>query len=344
LKNKVAVKASRLKPFQNGIPLQRYGEPEANMRILFSILSIFLLAGCAFVKVNVTGEPGKLKEQVVAGKGRAKIAVVDISGVISLTPFGLDRFSKGPPLVPRFKEELERIVDDDKMVGVVVRIDSPGGSVTASDILYHELRQLREKKKIPIVACIMDKGFSGGYYAALAADEIMAHPTSVLGGVGVISFKFNIEELLDKWGIEINTVQSGPLKDFWSPLRPSRPEETALMQAITDRLHGRFLQLLNESRQLSPEAQQAVATGRIFGAEEALEIGLLDRIGYLDDAVARIRELTGVQEARVILSRREGTFAGNVYAAGSSLPVETVVLERGLAEMLSPVFRYQYLP
>jgi protease-4 len=314
------------------------------MRVLFSILSILLLAGCAFVKVNVVGEPGELKEQVVEGKGQAKIAVVDISGIISLTPFGLERFSKGPPLVPRLKEELERIRKDAKVVGVVVRIDSPGGSVTASDILYHELRQLRETRKLPMVACIMDKGYSGGFYAALAADEIMAHPTSLLGGVGVISFKFTVEELLDKWGIEISTVQSGPLKDFWSPLRQSRPEETALMQAITDRLHGRFLQLLTESRQLTPEAQQAVATGRIFDAGEALEIGLLDRIGYLDDAVARIRELAGVGEARVILYRREGTFAGNIYAAGSPLPIEAAALELGMAEMLSPGFRYQYLP
>jgi len=314
------------------------------MRALFSILSIFILAGCAFVKVNVAGEPGKIKEHVVEGKGRAKIAVLDISGIINLTPFGFDRFSKDPPMIPRLKQELKHVSEDDRVVGVVVRIDSPGGSVTASDILYHELRQLREKKKIPVVACIMDKGFSGGYYAALAADEIMAHPTSVLGGVGVISFKFTIEELLDKWGVEIDTVQSGPLKDFWSPLRQSRPEETALMQAITDRLHGRFLQLLAESRRLTPEAQQKVASGRIFDAGEALELGLLDGIGYLDDAVSRVRELAGVEEARVILYRRGGAFAGNIYAAGSSLPIAAGALERGVAEMLSPGFRYQYLP
>jgi protease-4 len=314
------------------------------MRALFSILSILILAGCAFVKVNVAGEPGEIKEHVVEGKGRAKIAVVDISGIISLTPFGIDRFSKGPPLVPRLKEELERIIKDDKVVGVVARIDSPGGSVTASDILYHELRRMREKRKIPVVACIMDKGFSGGFYAALAADEIMAHPTSVLGGVGVISFKLTVAELLEKWGIEISTVQSGPLKDFWSPLRQSRPEETALMQAITDRLHGRFLNLLTESRRLSPEAQQAVATGRIFDADEAMAIGLIDRIGYLEDAVSRIRELAGVAEARVILYRREGGFAGNIYAAGPPLPVELGALERGMEELLSPGFRYQYLP
>ena len=253
------------------------------MRALFSLLSILMFTGCAFVKVNLAGEPGKISEQVVDGKGRAKIAVLDISGVITLAPFGLDRFSKDPPLIPRFKEELKRIDEDDRVVGVVVRIDSPGGSVTASDILYHELSQLREKRKIPIVACIMDKGFSGGFYAALAADEIMAHPTSVLGGVGVISFKFTIEELLDKWGVEVDTVQSGPLKDFWSPLRQSRPEETALMQAITDRLHGRFLQLLAEHRRLAPDARQQVASGRIFDAEEALavlvELGPIDRNG-----------------------------------------------------------------
>jgi len=314
------------------------------MRILIGILLVVSLAGCAFVKVNVASEPGELEEHVIEGKGRAKIAVVDISGIISLTPFGLSRFGKEPPLVPRFKEELQQVMEDDDVVGVVVRIDSPGGSVTASDILYHELRQLREKKKVPVVACILDKGFSGGFYAALAADEIMAHPTSVLGGVGVITFKFTVSELLAKWGVEISTVQSGPLKDFWSPLRESRPEETALMQAITDRLQQRFLQLLGESRHLTPEAEATVATGRIFDAGQSVEIGLVDRIGYLEDAVARVRELAGVEEARVILYRREGAFAGNIYAAGPSLPAEFGAVEVGMAELLSPSFRYQYLP
>jgi len=313
------------------------------MRTISCILLAFALAGCAFVKVNVASEPGALEERVVAGKGKAKIAVLDISGIITLGPLGLERFSKEPPLVPRLKEELQRIGEDDEVVGVVVRIDSPGGAVTASDILYHELRQMREKRRIPLVACILDRGFSGGFYAALAADEIMAHPTSVLGGVGVITFKLTVSELLGKWGVEISTVQSGALKDFWSPLRESRPEETALMQTITDRLHGRFMQLLMESRKLGPEARQEVATGRIFDAGQALEIGLIDRIGYLEDAVERVRELAGVEEARTILYRREGTAASNIYAA-TPLLGEIGGLERGMAELLTPAFRYQYLP
>jgi len=312
------------------------------MRTILSLLLAGILTGCAFVKVNVASEPGELEERVVAGEGRAKIAVLDISGVISLGPFGLERFSKEPPLVPRLKEELKRIEEDEEVVGVVVRIDSPGGAVTASDILYHELRRMREKRRIPLVACILDRGFSGGYYAALAADEIMAHPTAVLGGVGVITFKLTVADLLEKWGVEVSSVKSGPLKDFWSPLRESRPEETALMQAITDRLHGRFMGLLVESRKLGDAARQEVATGRIFDAGEALQFGLIDRIGYLEDAVERVRELAGVEEARTILYRREGAAASNIYAA---TPLgEFGSLERGMAELLSPTFRYQYLP
>lgn len=314
------------------------------MRILFALLLCCCLSGCAFVKVNVAAQPGELEEHVVEGKGRAKIALVDISGVIAGSPLGLDRLRQEPSLVARLKEELQRIGEDDAVVGLVVRIDSPGGSVTASDILYHELRSVREKRKIPVVACILDQGFSGGYYAALAADEIVVHPTSVVGGVGVIAFKFNVAELLDKWGIGVGTVKSGPLKDFWSPLRESRPEEVALMQGITDRLHERFLGLLQESRHLTPEALATVATGRIFDAGQAKELGLADSIGYLEDAVAHVRKRAGVTEARVILYRRSQAFAGNIYASGAPALRELAVLEGAATELLGTSFRYQMMP
>jgi protease-4 len=309
----------------------------------FAVLLVLLLAGCAFVRVDVAPRAGEIEEQVIEGKGRAKIALLDLSGVITLGPFGLDRFRPGPPLVARFKEELRRVEEDDAVVGAVVRIDTPGGSVTASDILYHELRTLREKRRIPVVACIMDRGLSGGYYAALAADEIVAHPTALVGAVGVVSFKVTVEELLRKWGIEVGTVKSGPLKDFWSPLRPSTAGETALMQELTDRLHRRFLGLVAESRKLQPEALAEVATGRVFDADEAKRLGLLDRVGYLEEAVARARELAGVSEARLILYRRPQEFAGNLYAGGAAPRAEALLLE-GAAELLFPSFRYQMLP
>lgn len=310
-------------------------------RVLVVLVLTVVLTGCAFVRVNVAPEQAPVEEQVVAGEGRAKVAVVDLSGVISLGHFGLDRFSKRPPLISRLKEELAAALADDAVVALVVRVNSPGGSVTASDILYHELEQFRQCKKV--VACIMDRGFSGGYYAALAADRIYAHPTSVLGGVGVISFKVTLDELMRKWGVGIDAVQSGPLKDFWSPLRPSRPEEDALMQTVVDRLQERFLGLVRARRALSPQALEAVATGRIFIAEEGLEMGLVDRLGYLEDAIAGARELAGVGEARVIIYRRPGTFAESIYA-GVPFSAEFSALERAASDLLSPSFRYQFLP
>lgn len=311
-------------------------------RSVLAVMLLMFLAGCAFVKVNVASEPAPVEEQVVGGAGRAKIAVVDLSGIISLGRLGLERFSKQPPLVSRLKEELTAALQDDDVVGLVVRVNSPGGSVTASDILYHELEQFGRSKGA-VVACIMDKGFSGGYYAALAAREIYAHPTSVVGGVGVISFKITLETMLQKWGVEIDAVQSGPLKDFWSPLRQSRPEEVALMQGITDRLQARFLGLVRERRRLSPATLEQVATGRVYAADEALEMGLVDRLGYLEDAIARARELAGVEEARVIIYRRPGGYAESIYA-GAPFPGELSPVERAASELLSPSFRYQFMP
>lgn len=314
------------------------------MRHAMAALLICVISGCAFVKVNIGSELKGVEERVVSGKGRAKIVVVDISGVISMDHFGLERLSKEPPMIPHLQEQLNAARADDDVVGLVMRIDSPGGSVTASDILYHEVKIFGKEKGIPVVACIMDKGLSGGYYAALGANEIMAHPTSVIGGVGVISFRLDISEMLDTWGVRIGTIQSGPQKDFWSPLRSGTPEENAVMQGIVDRLNQRFLQIIRENRSLSPSALERVAEGGVFDATAALDLDLVDGIGYLEDAIERTRELAGVSEARVILYRRPGTLAESIYSGSAPLLRTLSNLETGAAELLTPSFRYQYLP
>lgn len=313
------------------------------MKLIPAIIMCALLSACAFVQVPLTPPVQEIREQIVGGSGSAKIVVVDISGIIAMGPVGLDRFAKDPPQVPRLREELEKAQADDKVVGLVVRIDSPGGSVTASDILFHELDRFKREKKVPVVACVMDKALSGGYYAALAADRIVAHPTSVLGGVGVISYRLNLAPMLQKWGVETEVVKSAPLKDFWSPLRASTPQEMAVMQGITDSLRERFLGLVRERRRLSPQALEEVATARIFGAAEGEKSGLADRLGYLEDAVAWTRELAGVAEARTVIYRRPGAFAGNIFAADLPLLREMSILEQGASELLSPSFRYQMM-
>lgn len=312
------------------------------MRIMVIVMLLAGLPGCIFVKVPLQPEMTAVEEQVLSGEGRAKIALLDLSGIISHNRLGLDRFSRKPPLLARFKEELEAAESDPKVVGVVVRIDSPGGSVTASDILYHELRQFSRRRQIPVVACIMDKGVSGGYYAALGSDEIFAHPTSVVGGVGVIFFKVTLAQMLQKWGVEIDAVKSGEKKDFWSPLRTTRPEELHHLQTIVDRLQDRFLGILQQRRNLTAAALEEVDSGIIFDVSRALELGLIDRIGYLQDAVERAKAMANVSRARVVVYRRPGAHAGSIYAGSPwlSLPLAEAISE----EFAAPGFRYQVRP
>jgi protease IV len=310
------------------------------MRYLIGCVLLLSLGGCIFVRVPLIPEVGKVEERVVEGQGRAKIAMVDLTGTLTMQPLGLQRLSREPSLIPRFREELETARADRSVVGLVLRVDSIGGSVTASDILYHELMLFREARNMPVVVCIMDKALSGGYYAALAADEIMAHPTAVVGGVGVIAWRLNLSEMLNRWGIEVETIKSGELKDFWSPLRGSNPEETVIMTDITDHLQQRFVQLIADHRRISPADMELIVTGRIFHAEQAREMGLIDRVGYLKDAVARVRELAGVEQARTVIYRRPGTYAHSIYATNPMLG-KLAILEEMAAEQRLPALHYQ---
>src|SRR5207249_1595332 len=157
-----------------------------------------LLSGC--ITINLLPGAGPLEEKQLSGSGTYKVLMVELSGLIS------SRESEGlveqPNPVAHLKEELTRAANDSKVKALVVRINSPGGTVTASDVLYHELRAFKEKRKIPVIASIMDVGASGGYYVAVAADKIMAHPSSVTGSLGVIMLTVNARGLLEKIGLE----------------------------------------------------------------------------------------------------------------------------------------------
>jgi protease-4 len=147
-----------------------------------ALVLLAVLSGC--LTINLPGPPGPLKEREVGGSGSAKILLMDLSGVISSAEE--DSFIKHPSIVSRVKEELTKAGKDSNVKALVLRINSPGGTVTASDIIYHEIKQFKQKHKIPVVASIVDVGASGGYYIAAAADKILAHPSSVTGSVGVI--------------------------------------------------------------------------------------------------------------------------------------------------------------
>ncbi len=286
--------------------------------VLLSIACISL-CGCAVIVARLNpfgGEPESLEEQTVQGEGGAKILLVDVSKVISDEPrdeaFGLRRHESA---VARLVEQLRRAAKDDEVRAVVVRINSPGGTVTASDILYHEIRRFAEQKQVPVVAQLMDVAASGGYYVALAADEIVAHPTTVTGSIGVVMFGLNFAGLLDKIGVADQTLKAGAHKDIGSPLRQMTPEERQILQAILDQMRQRFVELVRERRpQARPELLAEATDGRVLSAEQALRSGLVDDIGYLEDSLSIARRRAGIEQARVIMYRRPSEYAENIYS------------------------------
>ena len=219
-------------------------------------------------------------------------------------------------MVSQIRESLQKAARDDKIAGLILRINSPGGTVTASDIIHHEIVEFKKRNKVPVLACIMSVGASGGYYIAAAADEIIAHPTAITGSIGVLLMKFNVEGLMGKIGVEEQTVKSGDKKDILSPFRKATPEEMALTQEIIDQFYGRFLDIVmaRPGNSLSRESLRKLADGRIYTAGQALEARLIDKTGYLDDVVAEIRKNVGDDQARIVTYFRPGNFKGSIYS------------------------------
>lgn len=270
------------------------------------------VAGC--VTINLLPGPGPLQEQELSGTGSAKVLVIELSGVISSHEQGtlVDR----PSLVGHVKEVLTSAEKDKNVKALVLRINSPGGTVTASDILYHEIRTFKDTRKIPVVVSIMDLGTSGGYYIATAGDKIVAHPSSVTGSLGVIMLTVNASGLLEKIGVEATAVASGPKKDMGSPLRPMTSEERAIFQGVIDEFYAQFLHVIERGRPNLNAAQvRELADGRIYSGEQALKLGLIDQVGYLDDAIALAKKEAGLEEARVVTYHRPGEYRHNIYSS-----------------------------
>lgn len=305
-----------------------------------------LLGGCAFVNVPLMQPPSPLKEQLLEGDGAGKILLLDISGTISEQEKSGGLLGRqAPSMVSQIRESLQKAEKDDRVVGLILRINSPGGTVTASDIIHHDIAEFRKRKQVPVLACIMGVGASGGYYVATAADEIVAHPTAITGSIGVILMKFNVEGLMGKLGVEEQTVKSGDKKDIMSPFRRATPEEIKLGQEIIDRLYDRFLDIVmaRPGNRLTRDELRRLADGRIYTAGQALDGKLIDRIGYLDDVISSIRQRAGDDRARVVSYYRTGTYKGSIYAdAGEkSGPLE---LFGGMDAFAAGSFMYLWRP
>jgi protease-4 len=305
------------------------------MRRLIALgLALAVLAGCSVISIDLTPRIRPLEEEVVEGKGEAKILLMDISGFISDEPpsggLGLGPASPKVPMLVRVREELKKAKDDHHVKALVLRINTPGGTVTASDIIYRELTLFRQETKMPIVAALMDVAASGGYYVALAADRIIAHPTTVTGSIGTILITANVEGLLGKIGVTTTTFKSAEHKDMGSPFRTLTPEERAIFQSVIDELQRQFVAKVVERRSLPEAAARALADGRVYTAPQALDKRLVDALGYMPDAIAAARSAIGAEEAKVIVYKRPREYQATYYA-------QTRTEARGLDTTLAQV-------
>lgn len=324
---------------------------------LFATLSTLLVlavlwgaAGCVFVHAPLdpfTHKPKPLAEHVVSGEGDAKILLLEISRVITTqseeSPLGL-RYQ--PSVVARLEEELALAAEDEAVRALVVRINSPGGTVTASDIAYRLIADFKAEQKVPVVAQLMDVAASGGYYVALAADRIVAYPTTVTGSVGVVFHGVSLEGLFEKIGVRNQTVKSGDKKDMGSPLRTMTAEERTLLEGMLAEMKDRFLTLVRERRPpLTGEGESLIADGRILSAGQAKEIGLIDQVGTLEESIEVAKELAGATEARVVVYRRPDEYADGLYAARAATPPAVSLFNLDVGPLLqAPQFLYLWAP
>ena len=306
--------------------------------------------GCFVVLGNPLGvlqRERPLEETTVEGEGRDKVLLVDISNVITDLPtrhaFGL---IEEESTVGRVQSELKKAAKDERVKALVLRINSPGGGVTASDDVYGELVGFKRERKVPVVAALGDVAASGGYYVACAADQVVAHPTTVTGSIGVILVNLNVEGLLGKIGVRNETFKAGEHKDLLSPLRGATPEERRIVQAILDALHARFVAVVREARPTLDTGRLAELTdGRIFDASQALAAGLVDRIGGLRDAIDVAKRAAGLEAARVVMYRRPDERRENIYSrAGGPAQVNLLPVDLGALAGGGPRFMYLWSP
>ena len=314
------------------------------------LLALALLAGCSLISLDLTPRIRPLEEHTVEGSKGPKILLTDVSGFLS---------EEGPapivvvggttprvPLLVRFREELKKASEDSGIRALVIRINSPGGTVTASDVLFNELDTFRRTARVPVIAVMMDVAASGGYYVALAADTIIAHPTSVTGSIGVILVTMNAEGLMQKLGLAASAIKSGERKDMGSPFRALSDDERKIFQSVIDGLHGQFVAKVVETRKIPIETARAIADGRIYTAQQALELKLVDRIGYMGDALAMARRAIGADEARVVVYRRprehRETYYARAEASASSLDATLTQLSTTVGA--GPRFLYLWWP
>ncbi|MCE5277922.1 MAG: signal peptide peptidase SppA [Planctomycetaceae bacterium] len=262
----------------------------------------------------------ELEETTIASDGvwaGDKLAIIDIDGLL-LNARSSGLLGTGENPVSMFVEKMDKAQADSRVKSVLLRINSPGGGVTASDIMHQRVKRFRqERPDVVVYAVIEDIGASGAYYIACAADKILAHPTSTVGSIGVIVQLISFSGSLDKLGIDAHAITSGKFKDMASPLKPLNKEDQAVIQKLVNDYYARFVNVVIAGRKgrLTPEQVRALADGRVFSADEACKNGLVDSLNYMDDAIVQVKTAACTPRVKVVMYHRPWGYRRNAYSS-----------------------------
>ncbi|MEM9444464.1 MAG: signal peptide peptidase SppA [Verrucomicrobiota bacterium] len=297
------------------------------------IVNLVLIVSKGATSSGMSASSGFLdpfEEVVVTGKGSSKeqIGLINVFGVIGYSQPGDVYDSMVDDIIAKIKKAKK----DSSIKAVIVRIDSPGGEITASDVIYHHIKQLDEVK--PVVIYMDSVAASGGYYSAIAGRYIMANELTITGSIGVIMQTLQFKELMDKIGVNGVTIKSGRLKDLLNPFRDATPEEIQLLQNMIDESYAKFVGLVAEERELAIDLLKSeIADGRILSGKQAQEVGLIDQTGYFEDAIKKTAEIAGISENSQVI-RYETPFSFNrlirIFGKAPSHHGKKVELDLGL--------------
>ncbi len=303
------------------------------------------------VKVPLTPDPGPMVATVVrpapAGSSGGRIGLIDVDGLLlnqNLT--GL--YSAGENPVAAFREKLEAAGHDPSIRAIVVRINSPGGGVAATDIMADELERFRAETAKPVVSCLMDVATAGAYYLAVGGDRVVALPTGLTGAVGAIINHYNMRDAMSQLNLIADPIKAGARVDLGSITEPLDDDGRKVLQEMADDYRDRFCDRIKAKRkQMTPDDFRAFEDGRIVSTTKALGLHMVDRLGYVHEAIAEAERLAGITGAEVLVFGRAGIATHSIYAITPNTPIQGDIVPfsyPGLDRSRTPTFLYLWQP
>jgi protease-4 len=309
------------------------------------------LQGSIDVRMPQAVDPGPVLPVVVKEGGRgphsSRVALIDVDGLLlNQNPTGLGSIGENP--VAAFREKLEAAACDPRVTAVVIRINSSGGGVAATDLMAEELRRFRATTNKPTVACLLDVATSGAYYLAVGCNHVVALPSTVTGGIGTIVNHANLQGVMGYFSAKHDTVKSGDLIDMGDVTMELSDEVKGLFQEMSDAYRDRFTGRVTELRPaMSRNDRMAVFDGRVVPAQTALKQHMIDSIGYPEDAIAAAERLANGTGSEVVLFQRAGYPTRSIYATTPNIPIQSTFFPMsvpGIDRTKLPTFLYLWQP